>query len=487
MSAVFAETRQVASNGLLAAILASAAGAASIGWIVSEPWGLRLALAIAVGSFLLGLGLLGWRGLIPLLVVWLAALGLVRRLVSEIAVAAHVDFLLLIAPLGLLALLIAARARGAFVGRTALSTAVAVTSGLIVVGALNPMQGSLMAGLAGLLFVLVPPLWFWVGRGLCDDRTLAGVFKLVAALGVPAAVYGLSQTFVGFPPWDDRWIRDFGYAALDVHGHTRAFASFSAAAEYATFLGAAIVAWLGFGLRLGWIPLTSSALAVLAAAVFYESSRGTVFTVLLALGLMVAARHRFPLPAAAAAAALAMLLVPFVASRVSPETYASGSASGLVSHQLAGLANPLDPQSSTLLTHLGLVAIGLDHALSHPLGVGVGAVNIAADKFGAVQRGTETDPSNVATALGVPGLAAYVVLFLLAFRIAYRVAAHRRDPVALVALGVLAVTIFQWLNGGQYAVAPLPWLALGWFDRQRLDVARPPDETPNGGEADVGR
>jgi hypothetical protein len=34
-----------------------------------------------------------------------------------------------------------------------------------------------------------------------------------------------------------------------------------------------------------------------------------------------------------------------------------------------------------------------------------------------------------------------------------------------VALGLLVVMVLQWLNGGQYAVALLVWLTLGWLDR----------------------
>jgi hypothetical protein len=77
--------------------------------------------------------------------------------------------------------------------------------------------------------------------------------------------------------------------------------------------------------------------------------------------------------------------------------------------------------------------------------------------------------------MGLPGLIAYlVVLFAGMFRV-YGIARLRRDDLALAALGVVTVTALQWLNGGQYAVAVLPWLVLGWADRpgaqtKELDV-----------------
>ena len=444
-------------------LLAGAVGTVAAGWLVADPYGARLAIAAAAGCLLAGIGFVASRQLLYVLVVWLAFLGLVRRLVSEVSPVGEADFLLLVGPSAFVILLLAARAHGGLANRTRFANAVVLLSALIVVGALNPLQGSPLVGLAGLLFILVPVLAFWIGRGLCDDRTLANVLKLVGALGVVVALYGLAQTFVGFPSWDATWIRDFGYAALTVEGETRAFSSFSAASEYATFLGIAIVVWLAFGLRLGWIPLTTAAVAVLATAVFFESARGVVFALFMAAGLMAAARRGLPLAFGAVLGAVFVLLVPFAAGQLS-----SGRTHtpGLVSHQLEGLSNPLDPDSSTALGHLSLMEIGIRSAVANPLGVGVGAVTMAGDKFGGLKAGTETDPSNVATALGIPGLLVYVAVLVIAFVQTYRLASRRRDALALAALGILAVTILQWLNGGQYAVAFLPWLVLGWVDRK---------------------
>jgi hypothetical protein len=47
----------------------------------------------------------------------------------------------------------------------------------------------------------------------------------------------------------------------------------------------------------------------------------------------------------------------------------------------------------------------------------------------------------------------------------YRLAVRRRDTLALAALGLLVVMLFQWLNGDLYSVAWLVWLSLGWVDR----------------------
>ncbi len=109
--------------------------------------------------------------------------------------------------------------------------------------------------------------------------------------------------------------------------------------------------------------------------------------------------------------------------------------------------------------------LGFVSAAHNPVGNGIGGVTIAGARFGGIEQGTESDPSNVAVALGVPGLIAYAVLIAAAFLYAYRVAATRRDALSLVALAIPALLVLQWLNGGQYSVALILWLILGWVDK----------------------
>jgi hypothetical protein len=427
-------------------------------------------MAGAVMAVLVGIGLRSPRSLLYGLVVWLAALGLVRRLAAEFSPAPQSDPLLLVEAAAIGILLIVAAARGAFSNLTALAKAVLALSLLVVLGAVNPLGGSLSAGLGSLYLILIPMLAFWVGRSICDDRTLAMTLGLVALLAVAAGLYGLAQTFNGFPSWDAAWISNGGYEALNVGGATRAFGPFTSASEYAIFLGIGFVAWLAFGFRLVRLPFAVGAVALLATAIFFESSRGIVFTLVFAVALMVAARRRLPIAISAALAVAALFAVPLVTRSLasSPSVTATGPTSALAAHQIQGLSSPLGSGSSTLGAHFSLFKDGLRSAINNPVGLGIGTVTIAGSKYGAQTVGTEVDPSNAAVALGIPGLAAYLAVVGIAFFNAYSLAARRRDALAIAALGVLVITLLQWLNGGQYAVAFLVWLVLGWVDRARL-------------------
>lgn len=443
----------------LAAVISLAAGR-----LVAEPHSARLAVTGCAVLLAFALAVGRPAGLLVGTVVWLAILGVTRRLLVNAAPAGSLDSLLLIGPaaLGLLALLgLQRRSRHA----TRLSQAVAVLAGLTLLGALNPLQGSIRAGFAGLLFVFVPMLGFWIGRGLCDDRRLRCVVGLVAVISVLAAVYGLWQTLRYFPWWDRHWIATVNLDALSVSGVTRPFSVFSSPSEYGTYLAIGIVLFLTAALKRPLLRLVSLAtVPLLAVALAYESSRGLIFLAVVAIGLVLAAWKRLPLAFAGAAAVGLLFLVPIAVRFVAPSSFSSNATGTLVAHQVQGLANPFNSEASTGGIHLNEVIRGLKSAFTHPVGFGVSTVTIAGSKFGGLAQGTEADPSNVSVALGLPGLLAYIAVVGYGFTRLYGLASDRGDLLSLAALALVAVTFLQWLNGGQYSVAFLPWLVMGWAD-----------------------
>ncbi|HET7568458.1 MAG TPA: hypothetical protein VFJ91_10730 [Gaiellaceae bacterium] len=441
--------------------------AAFAGENAASPTFSRLIVAAAFLALVVAFGMRNPRGLLLALPVWLVALGLVRRLLSGISTGGSADPMLLVEPVALIILVFAAADRGAFKGRSTLSSLVLAYTGLTLLGAFNPEQGSMKAGVTSLIF-FVPMLAFWVGRGLVDDGTLRKLLLVIGVAAIPAALYGLNQTFGSFPSWDQRWIAAQGYSSLNVGGAVRPFGTFSSSAEYATFLALAMLIWLRLGPRRFLRPIGVATAALLVVAVFYQGSRGSVVVLLAAFAVMLAARRRMPLTAAAVIGAALLAAMPYVVKQIAPTSNADATgSSALVQHQVQGLANPLDPNSSTAGAHFHQIWLAMGEALRKPAGQGIGAVTIAGAKFGAIQASAEADPGNAAVALGLPGLVLFFALFFVAYRSTYSLA-RGGGALAGVAMGILVGTTLQWLNGGEYSVAFLPWLVLGWVDRQLL-------------------
>jgi hypothetical protein len=438
-----------------------------VAYVSADPSQLRT--AVAVGSILLvaAIGLAWPDRLLYILAVWLVALGLVRRVLTLAAPAAGRDPLLLVEPAAVALLLLVALNQRSRPARTALSTTVAALSIVIALSALNPAQGSITVGIAGLLFLVVPTGGFWIGRTLCTDAVFGRLVKLLAALAIPVAIYGLVQTFVGFPAWDRRWINDVaqGYQALNVGSIVRPFASLPSSAEYAYVLAVGIAVWLAHGLRVLRLPVTAAVVALLGTALVLESSRLVVFLSAAALIAMVVGRLRLSAPVAALVVLVSFLGTSALVGKLAPDYYSSGSTGALLSHQVQGLANPFQSKSSTFFIHLSLVTNGLSSAAAHPVGLGAGTVSLAAGKFGGVSRQSEADPSNLAIAAGAPALALYLVLAVLAFIRAYGLARARRDALSMSALAIVTIVFLEWFNGGQYGIALLLWITLGWIDR----------------------
>jgi hypothetical protein len=236
-----------------------------------------------------------------------------------------------------------------------------------------------------------------------------------------------------------------------------------------------LIAWIAYGLRVA-LPLTAVVSAALGVAIWYEGSRGVVVGVLIAFAMIVGAWRGWRVGPSVAVAAILVLMLPFVVSRLVPTGGSSAvSASPFAARQVAGLSNPTSSKVSTFNAHLDLLRSGFSSAIHDPLGKGTGTITIAGAKYGSTATtGTEADPSNAALAFGLPGLIAYLVILLAGLGGMYRLAVRRRDALSLIALGVLVVTGLQWLNGGNYAVAFLPWLVLGWMDRSSRVVDEPP-------------
>ncbi len=355
------------------------------GGYVATPSFVRVAFAACLGILVIGLGIRTPRAVLYGLIVWLAALGLTRRLLSHgFSGPGSADPLLLVEPLALVILLVVSADLGAFKLRTNLGKGMLAFVVLLALGALNPLQGSMFAGVSALIF-FVPVAAFWIGRTL-PDRTLRTTLLVYAACGVPAALYGLFQISHGFPSWDQAWIDSSGYTALQVGSATRPFSSFSSASEYAEFLAAGIVVWLALGRRV-LRPVALAAIALLGLSVFYQSSRGVIVALAIAFALVMGARRGFPLAASMAVGAAMLALLPTVVKHFAPQSFGSGNKSQLVAHQVQGLSDPFNSKQSTASAHISLAIGGIEQAFHQPLGEGISAVTIAGAKFGGSVTG----------------------------------------------------------------------------------------------------
>lgn len=459
---------------------------AAAAFTVENPWLLRPAVAMIIGGILVVVALrwptaaiVGIFGLLPFL-------GLVRRLLIPAAGWTSYDPLLLLAPLvaaTLLRSLPFGRRRDS--AKRAGSPLILGLLLLTVLEAANPLRGSLLAGVTGLLFLAAPLLWFFVGRELANRRVVAVVLWTVLASAVVSALYGLREYVVGLFPWDAAWLKIGGYTALEVLGDIRPFATFASSAEYAMFvaIGLLIAVCCLLYRRLWALP----AIPILTGAEVLSSTRGAV--VVAALAILVVIGLRLPdavLRVVFIAGSILCLTIVFQALRPTLEDAAIATNNTFIVHQVFGLTRPLDPQTSTLAVHWAGVIDGFRQGLLNPLGLGTAATNLASEKvLGSASVGAEIDVSNAFVGLGMLGGLLVITIIISTFRRAFLLCVRQPSFVSLAAVGVLIVSFGQWLNGGQYAVAPLVWFVIGWIARQSSNKPALSDPGPRAWETAV--
>jgi len=461
--------RVLASAVALPLLLASAAAAGLIA--VSHPEWYRGALAIALCVNLVVLGMKWPRAAALATLLLLPFLALVRRLLIADAGFVSNDPLLLVGPVVALFLLYRLYVVEGRRSDDRLFKLVAALLLVAVVQVLNPLAtGGLLAAAGGLLFVGVPLLWFFVGRELGDARSVTWLLygSIVAACLV--AAYGLLQTQYGtIASWDQAWIDVNGYGALlvkdsETGNALRPFSTFSSNQEYATFLSIGVTFVVAMALRRR--VAAAVALPPLMLALFLAGGRGSLVLSAVAAVVLVALLTRSWLNG------LLIVLVGVAVAYGAAATFgpridrAAGiGGDAVVERNVAGILKPLDPNKSTVVGHYQNIIDGFVEGVTHPAGQGTGATSIATTLTDSNNKDSENDLANTFISLGLIGGLLYLGIIVLMFRTVFARYVRHRDALSLAVAGLLVVTFGQWLNGGQYAVAPLLWFLAGWASR----------------------
>jgi hypothetical protein len=448
-------------------------------WLLVEEGNVRLAIAVALMTLLGGLTLISPQGAVVGTLIFLTALGDIRRALIPLAGWSDQDPLLLVGP-GIAILLVTFATVGKqFRLDTPLSRWILALMILMLLHAANPTQpGGPTAGIAGALFYVVPLLWFWIGRSYANQKFMTFLlYGVVVPMAVLGSLLGLYQAFYGLLPFEQAWVNLAGYSALGVEGQVRPISFCTSSAEYGHYVAVAIaVLWAGW-LRKAHISMVVVPMVVvplLAIALFLASMRGVVVMLLLTMALLWAVQAR-----GGAARSLRLLLGLAVGVAVVYPTLLQlqhinfdEQIDGLVDHQVEGLLDPFNDETSTAVVHYKMFNSGFSAAVSNPLGHGLGATTIAADKFGdgsgllgaTAVGNTEVDLSNIFVSLGVIGGAVYAVIIVSVLLTAFRYWRVSGSFVALAILGILVVELGQWLTGGHYAMSALIWFCVGALD-----------------------
>jgi hypothetical protein len=445
--------------------------------------GQRALPALGIGGILFMLLLRSPSGGVVLTLVFLSLLGGVRRWIIPTLGWMSTDPLLLVGPVLVMGQLLNLVMTRRIPHDTRLARTLLWLLALMFLQVFNPLQGGIGVGLAGMMFTIVPVLWYYYGRTQGSETVLRRL--LIGAVGVAlaAGLYGLHQTYFGLLPSEKQWV-DLTKAsnnALYIGDNAiRAFSFFTSAQEYVQFLSIGVVVlWAAFlrGARQALLPLP-----FLVIMIFLSSIRGAVVMTLLTCVVLWTIQGR-TVAAWAPRLALAIVLATsglfWSLHKVQENTY-DYQTQLLVNHQVNGLLKPVaEMKTSTASTHAAMLGIGIMEGFRVPVGHGLGYTTIASSKFSATgkQGGTEWDVSDCFTALGFTGGLLYTTTVVLILAGAIRWWRAAQSLTALASVGVLIVNIGHWLHGGSYAATMLIWFVIGSMDRAQQTARRTQTQT----------
>jgi hypothetical protein len=364
-------------------------------------------------------------------------------------------------------------------GDTKLSRCLKLLLFIMAIQVVNPLQGGFMVGFGGILYYVIPVLWFYFGRSYGSEAN--GLKLLTVALFVYTAtgIYGLKQVFFGLSASEQSWVEASGYVALNMSdGAIRVFSTFASTQEYAATLACAIsicCAYL-FQRKTQFVfPLL-----ILVPALLYTGTRGPVATVLLAVCLqwaLLGRQRSVWLPRLGLALFLGVGGLVWSLSRVDTGSLTT-QQSAILSHQQEGLLNPAE---STGPAHIITVFEGIFSGIKQPWGLGLGATTMAASKLGTGGvASSEFDVSNLFISLGIVGGFIYAYMVFITFKNLIALWNKTRHITYLITLGILVVAIGQWLNGGLYSLCLLIWFLIGIMDRVAATTLESPSPSKKG-------
>jgi len=435
-----------------------------------EWWRGLLAAAVAINLIVVGMK---WpRAAAVATLLWLPFVALIRRLLIAEAGWIQNDPLLLVGPVVALFLcyrIFVVERRPLAPDR--LSKLVVLLLVIAFFGVFNPFGvGGVLGGLAGLIYVGVPLLWFLIGRETANRRTVTRLMYAVVIISVGIGAYGLYQTEFGpLPQWDADWFHITGFSGVTAGssgvGATqfRPWATFSSSSEYSAYIAIALI----FALAMVYHrrPAVAIAMPFLALAAFLAGGRSVMALILLTGVLLTALRTR-NVTIALAVAVLGIGATYGAAIVAGPRLDRAAGLSGdpKVERQVGGLLHPLDPNESTFLLHWDAAISGIRLGIRNPVGLGTGASNLGSRVSGGEgQRGTDNDIGDVFVSTGLVGGMVFIAIIVMSLRKVFRrYLRGRPDPLIFAVAGILVVNLGQWLQGGHYAASPLMWFLLGW-------------------------
>lgn len=438
---------------------------------------------------LLLLGVLGLACLAPLrgvflLMAFLPFMYLIRRSVLVVQEFAQRDPILVfpvIVTLGMTASVMIFYGSTVFhyLRRSALLKACAALMVVFLAQVVNPLQGSILIGLAGGMFFIIPMLWLLMGL-LVDRKMLGRLLVMVLVIGILTSIYGLYQHFFGLSQIEIYELRSKHFLkAFEGLDNVRVMSTFSGLADFARYLTlSGFIAFAFFWHRKRALYMLAF-LALQMWAMLYTAVRTSFLVTLFSIVIMMTltGRNTRRIVLRGVVATLVVIVLYGYSYQFDPRSVyrQEFSSNPFVVHTMSGMTHPTEEGSfqSRMKNWSYIVRSTL---FEHPWGRGLGTTTTAAIKFsGGARFDTDSFFFELFYGSGIAAPIAFVVLVWLLLRALLQLCLHADEPffhrvVFALLAGILLSSVFG-LTFRDNIVGPFAWLLIGWVAREAVDLS----------------
>lgn len=369
--------------------------------------------------------------------------------------------------------------------RSPLLKACAFLMGVFVLQIFNPLQGSVLVGVAGGMYFIIPILWCFLGLMLRRDDPRR-IVNIVIAIGLITALYGLKQHYLGLTEVEvyELKAKEF-YKTFGSSDTVRVMSTFSSLGDFSAYLMisgyfAFTALWrsrknLGMLLVLGvdllamvWLAVrTSFILLVFGALMFVvlqgRNARQIVFRAFASLALV---------------GILYGVLSTYDPQRMYDQSF---STNPYVVHTLSGLTHPTQ-ESSLRLRISNWSYIVSSTVFPYPFGRGLGSTTPAARKFvGGRPFQADSYFFELFYGSGLLAPVLFVIIVVSCLRQLLGLCLKDRDNhLYKVVLGLTCALFLGSVFGlaaRDSIVGPILWLLVGWTVREVIDRQEAADPT----------
>ncbi|MGH9867802.1 MAG: hypothetical protein ACREAA_06525 [Candidatus Polarisedimenticolia bacterium] len=353
--------------------------------------------------------------------------------------------------------------------------------GVFLLQIVNPVQGSILVGIAGAMFFMVPMAWCFFGL-LMTRKDMRRLMTIVLVIGGITALYGLYQHFFGLNSVEVYEAKSKNFYKTFGRDNVRVMSTFASPGDYSQYLMVAgVLAFTSFWRSKKNLVSIAVFLLILFAMVWI-SVRAAILLLLFALLMSqilntTTATRVF---ARGAAALVVVMGIYITLYSYNPEQMYDSqfSRNPYVVHTLSGITHPTQERSfqGRIESWTSVVLDAFTRLPVGPVGHGIGSTTTAAAKFEG-GRVFAADSYYFELFYG-SGLAAGLLFSVLIVQISLMVVRLCLARPDIYEYRILGGLIFGLLLGAVFGQAPrdtisgpFMWLVIGFMLRESIDLA----------------